>query len=250
MTEQPVVLVTGALTGIGLATSQLFAAEGARVVISGRRDDAGKALAGELQATGAEVEFIHADVRYDEDLKALVDGTVERFGRLDIAVNNAGTDGQLGPITGLTPEIYAASFDANVLGTLLSLKHELRVMEQQKSGSIVNISSIYGQKGFPNGSLYVASKHAIVGITKSAALEAASYGVRVNAVGPGPIETAMLDRVTGNDAQAKAAFLSTVPVGRSGEPLEVAEAIRYITSPRAAYLTGQTIFLDGGMTAA
>jgi NAD(P)-dependent dehydrogenase (short-subunit alcohol dehydrogenase family) len=249
MTEQPVVLITGALTGIGLATARLFAAAGARVVISGRHDDAGQALAAELQAKGDEAEFIRADVRYDHELRALVDGTVERFGRLDIAVNNAGTDGQLGPITGLDAETYAASFDTNVLGTLLSLKHELRVMQQQRSGSIVNVSSIYGQKGFANGSLYVAGKHAIIGITKSAALEAAPYGVRVNAVGPGPIETAMLNRVTGGNAEAKAAFLATVPQGRAGEPDEVAEAIRYISSLRAAYLTGQTIFLDGGMTA-
>ncbi|HEY2575875.1 MAG TPA: SDR family NAD(P)-dependent oxidoreductase [Streptosporangiaceae bacterium] len=250
MTESPVVLITGALTGIGLATGRLFASTGARVVISGRHDDVGKALAAELQAGGGEAEFIRADVRYDDELRALVDGTVDRFGRLDIAVNNAGTDGQLGPITGLTPEVYAASFDTNVLGTLLSLKHELRVMRQQGSGSIVNVSSIYGQKGFANGSLYVAGKHAIIGITKSAALEAAAYGVRVNAVGPGPIETAMLNRVTGGSAEAKAAFLGTVPQGRAGDPGEVAEAIRYITSPQAAYLTGQTIFLDGGMTAA
>jgi NAD(P)-dependent dehydrogenase (short-subunit alcohol dehydrogenase family) len=250
MTEQPVVLITGALTGIGLATARLFASAGASVVISGRHDDAGKALAAELQAKGAEAEFIRADIRYDHELRALVGGTVERFGRLDIAVNNAGTDGHLGPITGLDAETYAASFDTNVLGTLLSLKHELRVMQQQGSGSIVNVSSIYGQKGFANGSLYVAGKHAITGITKSAALEAAPYGVRVNAVGPGPIETAMLNRVTGGNAEAKAAFLATVPSGRAGEPDEVAEAIRYISSPQAAYLTGQTIFLDGGMTAA
>ncbi|MGH3167412.1 MAG: SDR family NAD(P)-dependent oxidoreductase [Trebonia sp.] len=249
MTEQPVVLITGALTGIGLATSRLFAAAGARVVVSGRHDDAGTALAAELRTGRAEAEFIRADVRYDDELGALVDGTVERFGRLDIAVNNAGTDAKLGPITGLTPEVYSASFDTNVLGTLLSLKHELRVMRAQNSGSIVNLSSIYGQKGFANGSLYVAGKHAIIGITKSAALEAAPYGVRVNAVGPGPIETAMLNRVTGGNAETKAAFLSTVPSGRAGEPEDVAEAIRYISSPQAAYLTGQTIFLDGGMTA-
>jgi NAD(P)-dependent dehydrogenase (short-subunit alcohol dehydrogenase family) len=249
MTDQPVVLITGALTGIGLATGRLFASAGARVVLSGRHPDAGQALAAELQAAGAEAAFMRADVRYDGDLKALVDGTVERYGRLDIAVNNAGTDGELGPITGLTPEVYSASFDTNVLGTLLSLKHELRVMQAQKFGSIVNVSSIYGQKGFANGSLYVASKHAIIGVTKSAALEAAPYGVRVNAVGPGPIETEMLNRVTGGNAEAKAAFIGTVPTGRAGEPGEVAEAIRYISSAQADYLTGQTIFLDGGMTA-
>jgi NAD(P)-dependent dehydrogenase (short-subunit alcohol dehydrogenase family) len=130
------------------------------------------------------------------------------------------------------------------------MKHELRVMQEQESGSIVNVSSIYGQKGFPNASLYVASKHAIIGLTRSAALEAAPYGVRVNAVGPGPVQTAMLDRVTGNDTRAKAAFLATVPQQRAGEAEEIAEAIAYISSPKAGFLTGQTIFLDGGMTAA
>ncbi len=248
MSDQPVVLVTGALTGIGLATARLFATDGARVVLSGRHPDVGQSLARELQGTGAQAEFIQADVRYDKDLRNLVDRTVERFGRLDIAVNNAGAD-QLGLITAITPESYAATFDTNVLGTLLSLKHELRVMQEQKSGSIVNVSSIYGQKGFGGGALYVASKHAIIGITKSAALESAPFGVRVNAVGPGPIETAMFNRVTGGHPEAKAAFLSTVPTGRAGEPAEVAEAIRYISSPQADYMTGQTIFLDGGMTA-
>jgi NAD(P)-dependent dehydrogenase (short-subunit alcohol dehydrogenase family) len=248
MSDQPVVLVTGALTGIGLATARLFATDGARVVLSGRRPDAGQSLAGELQDAGAQADFIQADVRYDDDLRNLVDRTVERFGRLDIAVNNAGAD-QLGPITAITPETYAATFDTNVLGTLLSLKHELRVMQEQKSGSIVNVSSIYGQKGFGGGALYVASKHAIIGITKSAALESAPFGVRINAVGPGPIETAMFNRVTGGHPEAKSAFLSTVPLGRAGDPAEVAEAIRYISSPQANYLTGQTLFLDGGMTA-
>jgi NAD(P)-dependent dehydrogenase (short-subunit alcohol dehydrogenase family) len=249
MSDHPVVLVTGALTGIGLATARLFASDGARVVLSGRHPDAGQSLASELQGAGAQAEFIQADVRYDDEIRNLVDRTVERFGRLDIAVNNAGAD-QLGPITAITPESYAATFDTNVLGTLLSLKHELRVMQEQKSGSIINVSSIYGQKGFGGGTLYVASKHAIVGITKSAALESAAFGVRVNAIGPGPIETAMLNRVTGGNAEAKAAFLSAVPAGRAGDPAEVAEAIRYLSSPQAGYLTGQTLFLDGGMTAA
>jgi NAD(P)-dependent dehydrogenase (short-subunit alcohol dehydrogenase family) len=137
-----------------------------------------------------------------------------------------------------------------VLGTLLSMKHELRVMQAQRSGSIVNVSSIYGQKGFPGASLYVASKHAIIGLTRSAALEAAAYGVRVNAVGPGPVQTAMFDRVAGGDAQAKAAYLATVPQQRAGQPEEIAAAIAYVSSPQAGYLTGQTIYLDGGMTAA
>jgi NAD(P)-dependent dehydrogenase (short-subunit alcohol dehydrogenase family) len=180
----------------------------------------------------------------------LVDATVERFGRLDVAVNNAGADGEMVPFGGVTPESYSAVFDTNVLGTLLGIKHQLRVMEPQGSGAIVNLSSIYGQKGFPLNAPYVASKHAIIGLTKVAALEGAPYGVRVNAVAPGPVQTAMLDRVTGGDDEAKAAFLATVPLGRSGDPKEIADAIVFATAPGAGFLTGQTITIDGGMAAA
>ena len=248
--HQPVVMITGALTGIGRATAVTFAQAGATVVVSGRHKDAGHALAAELKELGAVAEFIHADVRSDDQLAALIEGTTTRYGRLDVAVNNAGTDGDMTPVADITASQYAASFDTNVLGTLLSMKHELQVMQAQRSGSIINVSSIYGQKGFPGGSLYVASKHAIIGLTKSAALEAAPYGVRVNAVGPGPVQTAMFDRVTGNNAQAKAAYLASVPQQRAAQPEEIAAAIAYISSPQASYLTGQTIYLDGGITAA
>jgi NAD(P)-dependent dehydrogenase (short-subunit alcohol dehydrogenase family) len=247
--DQPVVMITGALTGIGRATAVTFAQAGATVVVSGRHEYTGHALAGELKELGAAAEFVHADVRSDDQLAALVEHTTARYGRLDVAVNNAGTDGDMTPVAGITTGQYAASFDTNVLGTLLSMKHELQVMQVQRSGSIINVSSIYGQKGFPGGSLYVASKHAIIGLTKSAALEAAPYGVRVNAVGPGPVQTAMFDRVTGNNAQAKAAYLATVPQQRAAQPEEIAAAIAYISSPQASYLTGQTIYLDGGITA-
>ena len=165
-------------------------------------------------------------------------------------VNNAGVDGEMVPFSGVTPESYAGVFDTNVLGTLLGIKHALRIMEPQGSGAIVNVSSIYGEKGFALNAPYVASKHAIIGLTRAAALEGAPHGVRVNAVGPGPVQTAMLDRVTGGDEDAKAAFLSTIPLGRSGEPREIADAIVFIASDRAGFLTGQTIFLDGGLTAA
>ena len=185
---KPVVLITGALTGIGRATAIAFAREGAQLVVSGRREAEGKALAKELNGLGVEAEFVQADVRKEEDVRALVDKTVARFGRLDVAVNNAGTEGQVGPLTEQSAQTYAATFDTNVLGVILSLKHELRAMYAQKHGSIVNVSSIAGQRGFPGASVYVASKHAVEGLTKSAALEAAPAGIRVNAVAPGPIE--------------------------------------------------------------
>ena len=145
--SNPVVLITGALTGIGRAAAIAFARKGAKVVVSGRRDEAGKALIKELRALGSEAEFINADVRKEDEIRALVDKTVARFGRLDVAVNNAGTEGQVGPITDQTAESYAATFDTNVLGVILSMKHEVRVMQGQGSGSIINISSTYGARG-------------------------------------------------------------------------------------------------------
>src|SRR5882724_11028139 len=153
-----VVLITGGLTGIGRAAAVAFAKKGAKVVVAGRRDEAGKALVKELRSFGSEAEFINADVRKEDDVRALVDKTVARFGRLDVAVNNAGTEGKAGPITDQTAESYAATFDTNVLGVILSMKHEVRVMQQQRSGSIINISSTYGHEGAAGASIYVGSK--------------------------------------------------------------------------------------------
>src|ERR1700736_2362471 len=192
----PVVLITGALTGIGRATAIAFAKQGARIVIAGRRDEAGQKLGAELRRLDAEAEYVNADVRHDDDLRNLVDKTGARFGRLDVAVNAAGTEGKPGPVTEQSAESYAATFDTNVLGTLLSMKHELRVMLPQGSGSIVNVSSAYGSVGAPGASVYVASKHAVEGMTKSAALEVAGTGVRVNVVAPGTTDTGMLTRFT------------------------------------------------------
>jgi NAD(P)-dependent dehydrogenase (short-subunit alcohol dehydrogenase family) len=244
----PVVLITGALTGIGRATALAFAQEGAQLVVSGRRDAVGEALAKELKAMGAQAHFIRADVRSDDDVRQLVDQTAQRFGRLDIAVNNAGTEGTLGLVTLTTADQYQATFDTNVLGTLLSLKHEMRVMLQQGRGSIVNLSSIVSQVGIAGASIYVASKHAVDGLTKSAALEGAAAGVRVNAVAPGPIATDMLERFVGGDQAAKAGFLSTLPAKRAGTPEEIAQTILFVASDKARFLTGQIITVDGGYT--
>jgi NAD(P)-dependent dehydrogenase (short-subunit alcohol dehydrogenase family) len=238
----PVVLITGALTGIGRATALAFAGEGARMVVSGRRHEAGQALAAELRNLGAEAEFVRVDVRHDDEVRNLIDQTVARFGRLDVAVNNAGTEGKPGRVTEQSEESYAATFDTNVLGTLLSMKHELRVMQPQGSGSIINLSSTMGQRGAPGASMYTASKHAVEGLTKAAALEGAEFGVRVNAVAPGPVETEMLNRFTGG-ADRKAGLIAGVPLKRAGKP------IVYLASDNASFVTGQILGVNGGKTA-
>ena len=243
-----VVLITGALTGIGRAAAVAFAHAGAQVVVSGRRDKEGQELAAELKGLGAEAIFVRADVRKEDDVRDLVDRTLARFGRLDAAINCAGTEGKPGPVTEQTAETYAATFDTNVLGTLLSMKHELRVMLAQQSGSIINVSSTYGHTGAAGASVYAASKHAVEGLTKSAALEAAASGVRVNMVAPGPIETGMLNRFTGT-SERKAALAATVPLNRVGKPEEIAETIMFLASGKASFITGASYLVDGGKTA-
>src|SRR5579863_7325184 len=246
--NSPVVLITGALTGIGRATALAFAHQGARIVVSGRRDEAGQKLVAELRAIGVEAEYLRADVRHEDDVRSLVDKTVARFGRLDIAVNNAATEGQRGLVTEQTAESYAATFDTNVLGVLLSMKHELRVMLPQGSGSIVNVSSAYGSVGAAGASVYVASKHAVEGMTKSAALEVAGTGVRVNVVAPGTTDTGMLTRFASTD-ENKAALVSTAPFKRLATPDEIAHVIVFVASADASYMTGASIPVDGGMLA-
>jgi NAD(P)-dependent dehydrogenase (short-subunit alcohol dehydrogenase family) len=242
----PTVLITGALSGIGRATAMALAKEGANVVASGRNEVEGAKLVAELRATGARAEFIKADVRSDDDVRSLVDAAVAKFGRLDAAVNNAGTEGTPGPITEQTAQAYAATFDTNVLGVLLSLKHEIRVMAQQGAGSIVNVSSVLGKVGTPGAAVYVASKHAVEGLTKAAALEVATTGIRINAVAPGPIDTGMLDRFTGNDEAAKKGFGEAMPLGRVGRPEEVAQAIVFLALSKSGYITGHSLSVDGG----
>ncbi len=248
-TKKPTVLITGALTGIGRATALAFAAEGYQVVVSGRRKQAGEELADELRLAGTESEFVLADVTDEAQVQNLIKKTLTRFGRIDVAVNNAGTEGELGPVTGQTIANYRATFDTNVLGVLLSMKYQLSAMQSQGSGSIINLSSIAGQIGMAGASVYVASKHAVEGLTKTAALEVASLGIRVNAVAPGPVDTPMLDRFTGGNAEARAGMLAMMPAKRSAEPEEIAQTIVFLGSNKARYITGQSIAVDGGYTA-
>jgi len=243
-----VVVITGALAGIGRATALAFARDGARVVVSGRHEEDGRALAAELQNIGTEAVFVRSDVRYESEISNLMDEAVARFGRLDVAVNNAGTDGYPGPILEQTAETYAATFDTNVLGTLLCMKHELRAMQPRGSGSIINLSSTLGQRTAPGASVYAASKHAVEGLTKAAALEAAPFGIRVNAIAPGPTDTDMLTRFAASD-ERKNALVAGVPLKRLGHPEEIADAIVFLSSDNASFITGQIIGVDGGKMA-
>ena len=243
-----VVLVTGALTGIGRAVAIAFASSGAKVVAAGRHDDAGQELVAELRALGAEAEYVNADVRQEDDVRSLVDAAVARFGRLDAAVNEAGTEGKPGPVAEQTAESYAATFDTNVLGTLLSMKHELRVMQaqgqRQHHQHIVDLRA--SRRG---GRLDLCReqarrrRHDQVGGVGNGEL-----GVRVNAVAPGPVQTGMLDRFTGTPDR-KAALLTTVALGRLGDPAEIARAAVFLASDAASFITGEILNVDGGKSA-
>jgi NAD(P)-dependent dehydrogenase (short-subunit alcohol dehydrogenase family) len=246
MSEQ-VVLVTGALTGIGRATAMVFARDGASVVVSGRHDEEGEALAAELRTLGGKAEYLRADVDIEDDVRSLIDTTVDMFGQLDAAVNNAGyISSNLSRLVTETAESYDATFNTNVRGLLFCLKHELRVMIEQGQGTIVNLSSTWGERGIAGAGLYAASKHAVNGLTRSASLEVATAGVRVNAVAPGPIAGDALDRFTGGAGASSAA---SVPMGRLGEADEIADVIRFLTSRAARFITGQIIAVNGGKTA-
>ncbi|MCB2109111.1 MAG: glucose 1-dehydrogenase [Rhodobacteraceae bacterium] len=247
--ENKAALVTGALAGIGRATAIALAKSGARVVVTGRRADAGEALVNDLKATGAEAIFVKTDVSKEDEIAAAVAIAVKTFGALDIAVNNAGVEGELGPINQASVANYQTIFDTNVKGTFLSLKHELAAMLPRKSGAIVNLASIVGHVGMANAALYAASKHAVEGLTKSAALEAAPLGVRVNAVAPGPVDTPMVDRFTGNDPNAKAGMATMIPLQRMSTPEEIAAGIVYLVSPGAGTVTGAILNIDGGWSA-
>jgi NAD(P)-dependent dehydrogenase (short-subunit alcohol dehydrogenase family) len=248
--SEHVVLVTGALAGIGRATATAFARDGASVVVSGRRDDEGEAFAAELRASGTKAEFIRADVSIEDDVQALIDGVVQNFGRLDVAVINAGFTGGSGELATQTLEMYNAVVDTNVRGLFFCLKHELRVMTQQGFGSIVNLSSTFGERGGAGGALYSASKHAVNGFTRSAALEVAAKGIRVNAAAPGPVATEGLQRFTGGEEQRYAAMVATVPAGRLGHVDEIADVIKFLASDGARFVTGQIVAVNGGKTAA
>jgi NAD(P)-dependent dehydrogenase (short-subunit alcohol dehydrogenase family) len=243
-----IVLVTGGTSGIGKATALAFAEAGAKVVLTGRREKEGAEVGAAINKNGGTAAFVRADVASDADVVKVIDFVLSSHGRLDVAFNNAGVE-ITGPLHAVTEEHYRRTFDINVWGVLNSMKHEIAAMLKTGGGAIVNTSSVAGHIGLPQAGLYVATKHAVEGLTKAVALEFARQGIRVNAVAPGTIATDMVDRMAGKAGDARDRLLSLHPIGRFGASEEVAAAVLYLASDAAKFTTGSTLLIDGGWTA-
>jgi len=248
-----VALVTGGTSGIGKATAIAFAQAGAKVVVAGRRQAEGEAVVDKIRMGGGESIFVKTDVSDEAQIKTLIESAIATYGRLDLAFNNAGVEGEFGISTAeQTPEHYQQVFDINVKGVLLSMKHEIAAMLASGGGAIVNTASVASTIGLPGVGIYVASKHAVLGLTRSAALEYAQQGIRINAISPGSVETEMLQRATGDPAEASAGrtFLKNLhPIGRFATPEEIAATVVFLVSSDAAFVTGANLLADGGWTA-
>jgi NAD(P)-dependent dehydrogenase (short-subunit alcohol dehydrogenase family) len=239
-------IVTGGGTGIGRATALAMAKAGAAVVIGNRDAAKGEEVVALIRQAGGRAVFQKTDVSKPADVKTLVDKAVAEFGRLDVAFNNAGMDGEQAPLHDQDIDKAGVLFDVNIKGVFFSLKFEIEQMLKTGGGNIVNTSSIFGLNGYPGWSLYTATKHAVTGMTKAAALDYAKRNIRVNAVGPGPVETSLLHKGTGGDPHSYASF---VPMGRIGQPDEIADAVVWLLSDEARYVTGHTLPVDGGVCA-
>ncbi len=246
--ENKVALVTGATSGIGKATALALGSAGAKVVFSGRRDLEGETTAALIRNAGAECLFVRSDVSSEEDVKALVQKTIKTYGQIDCAFNNAGIEPTPKPLHEQSIEDFDKLMGINVRGLFLCMKYEIQQMLSQGSGVIVNNSSIGGLIGFPGVSPYIASKHAVMGLTRSAALDYAKQGIRINAINPGLIATDMLDRVADGRGSTADDLASMVPMGRIGLAEEIAQAVVFLCSDAASYITGQPLVVDGGFT--
>jgi NAD(P)-dependent dehydrogenase (short-subunit alcohol dehydrogenase family) len=247
--QNKVALVTGGSFGIGRASAVAFAQRGANVVIADWKEDKEGETLKLIQAAGSEGIFVQCDVSKSQDVKALMDQIIATYHRLDFAFNNAGIEGNTAPTHECTEENWDKTIGINLKGIWLCLKQEILQMLKQGNGAIVNCASVAGLSGFAGLPAYVASKHAIVGLTKTAALENAKAGIRVNAVCPGVIHTAMVDRVTGKDKEVEKLYTAMEPVGRMGQPEEVAETVVWLCSDAASFVTGHAMTVDGGFTA-
>jgi NAD(P)-dependent dehydrogenase (short-subunit alcohol dehydrogenase family) len=245
-----VALVTGGGSGIGRATAVAFAREGAKVVIGNRNAKRGEETVAMIRDAGGTASFKKTDVLVAAEIKALVDHAVKTYGRLDLAFNNAGIEGEVQPtIVEQTEANFDAVFGVNVKGVWLSMKYEIPQMLESGGGAIVNCSSVAGVVGFPGIGIYVASKHAVIGLTKTAALEYSAKGVRINAVNPAVIETEMVDRITDGMNMKKEDLIQFHPIGRLGRVEEVAEAVLWLCSGKSSFVTGHSLIVDGGFTA-
>ena len=245
--KNKVALITGGASGIGRATVVEFAQGGAKVVVADAQD--GKKLVAEIKKAGGDAIYIKCDVSKEADVITMIQKTIDIYGRLDFAVNNAGTEGVQKPLHSLTEAEWQKTMDVNAKGVWLCMKYEIPQMLKQGKGAIVNTSSIAGVIGFQNSAAYVASKHAIIGLTKVAALENAQTGIRINAVCPGLIKTPMLERAFTGDAQMEQAYTVAVPMKRLGRPEEIADSIIHLCSDAASLITGHALVIDGGWVA-
>jgi NAD(P)-dependent dehydrogenase (short-subunit alcohol dehydrogenase family) len=248
--ENKVALVTGAASGMGLATAQAFAQAGAAVVLADFREDIAQAEANQLTAAGYRAIAVRCDVSDDAQVEAMVDQTVTRFGRLDAAFNNAGVMARIVPTADSTREDWDRVIGINLRGVWSCMKYELRQMQRQGCGAIVNNASVGALTGNPGIGSYIASKHGVVGLTRTAALEYIRHGIRVNAVNPGLIDTDLARDVVNRDEQAYGEIAKNVPIGRAGRPEEIAAAVLWLCSPAASYVVGHALTVDGGMTVA
>lgn len=243
-----VVLITGATSGIGKATAKAFAAAGAKVVLSGRRENLGAEVVSEIHAAGGEALFVKTDIAQESEVAALVEKTISHFGGLHVAFNNAGVESSC-PLTEISEAEYRRIFDVNVWGVIAALKYEIPAMLKSGGGSIINTSSAVGHVGIAGAAIYVASKHAVEGITKAAALEYANQGIRVNAIAPGGVITEMFDRFAGGEESDAAKHLSSLhPIGRLARDMEIAQPVLWLASAASSFVTGQSILVDGGFT--
>jgi NAD(P)-dependent dehydrogenase (short-subunit alcohol dehydrogenase family) len=247
--KNKVTVITGAASGIGSATARLFCEEGAAVIVADVQDEAGRCLVDELAKNGHSATFLHCDVSSEADVTAMVHLAISHFGRIDVLFNNAGIEGEQAPTAEATLENWQRVIDINLKGVFLGMKHGIKAMLQHGGGSIINNASVAGLVGFPNIPAYCASKGGVVQLTRAAALEYATQGIRVNCLCPGVIDTPMVERFTQGSAEAQAAMSALEPVGRVGTPMEVAELALFLASDRSSFVTGAVIPVDGGFVA-